>query len=600
MTNSLLNDRDTEFLLYEFLDTEALLQRPRYKEHSREVFDATLKTARTIAEKFFANHNAKGDANEPNFDGEKIQMIAETKQSWDALSEAGFLAGHCNFDEGGMQLPKAIISTALGYVSAANIASACYPFLTIAAANLLRSFASDSLKAQFLPQMLDGRFAGTMALTEPDQGSALADIRTSAEQAEDGSYRIRGQKMYISGGDQSLTENIVHLVLAKIKGAPAGVKGISLFLVPKMLLDENGQVAQPNDVKLAGLLHKMGFRNTTSTVLSFGEDQGAVGYLIGEPHQGLKYMFQMMNEARISVGAGASILGYQGYAYSLQYAKNRPQGRLPSNQDPSTKQVPIIQHADIRRMLLMQKAYAEGGLGLSMYATSLYEDQHSAPTEKESQLAATLLDLITPVVKSWPSKYCLKANELAIQVLGGAGYIREFPLEQLYRDNRLNAIHEGTEGIHALDLLARKVPSKNFQAYQLLQTEIRKTVLEAQQKESLVSMADTLEESLQKLDETGMALFTQLQEDVDRGLSNATLYLDVFGCIMVAWIWLRQAVIAANALEGTTSEEDGNFYRGKLHTALFYFEWELPNIQPQISLLQSGNNLPFDMRVDWF
>ncbi|WP_444910132.1 acyl-CoA dehydrogenase [Microbulbifer sp. TRSA005] len=600
MTNSLLNDRDTEFLLYEFLDTEALLQRPRYKEHSREVFDATLKTARTIAEKFFANHNAKGDANEPNFDGEKIQMIAETKQSWDAFSEAGFLAGHCNFDEGGMQLPKAIISTALGYVSAANIASACYPFLTIAAANLLRSFASDSLKAKFLPQMLDGRFAGTMALTEPDQGSALADIRTSAEQAEDGSYRIRGQKMYISGGDQSLTENIVHLVLAKIKGAPAGVKGISLFLVPKMLLDENGQVAQPNDVKLAGLLHKMGFRNTTSTVLSFGEDQGAVGYLIGEPHQGLKYMFQMMNEARISVGAGASILGYQGYAYSLQYAKDRPQGRLPSNQDPSAKQVPIIQHADIRRMLLMQKAYAEGGLGLSMYATSLYEDQHSAPTEEESQLAATLLDLITPVVKSWPSKYCLKANELAIQVLGGAGYIREFPLEQLYRDNRLNAIHEGTEGIHALDLLARKVPSKNFQAYQLLQTEIRKTVLEARQKESLISMADTLEESLQKLDETGMALFTQLQEDVDRGLSNATLYLDVFGCIMVAWIWLRQAVIAANALEGTTSEEDGNFYRGKLHTALFYFEWELPNIQPQISLLQSGNNLPFDMRVDWF
>ncbi|WP_226647914.1 acyl-CoA dehydrogenase [Microbulbifer variabilis] len=600
MASPLLNERNTEFYLYEFLNTEELLQRPRYKEHSREIFDATLKTARIIAEKFFANHNAKGDANEPSFDGEKIQMVAETKQSWDAFAEAGFLAGHCDFEEGGLQLPKTIMRTALGYISAANIASACYPFLTIAAANLLRSFASDRLKAQFLPQMLDGRFAGTMALTEPDQGSALADIRTSAEPVEDGSYRIRGQKMYISGGDQSLTENIVHLVLAKIKGAPAGVKGISLFLVPKLLLDENGQVTGHNDVKLAGLLHKMGFRNTTSTVLSFGENQGAVGYLIGEPHQGLKYMFQMMNEARISVGAGASVLGYQGYVHSLQYARERPQGRLPSEHDSNSKQIPIIQHADIRRMLLMQKAYAEGGLGLSVYATSLYEDQHSAPTEEQRQFAATLLDLITPVVKSWPSKYCLKANELAIQVLGGAGYIREFPLEQLYRDNRLNAIHEGTEGIHALDLLARKVPGKNFQAYQLMQTEIRNTVKEAQDKENLVSMATALEESLQKLDETGMALFAQLQEDVDRGLSNATLYLDVFGCILVAWIWLRQAIIATNALEGTVSEEDANFYRGKLHTARFYFEWELPNIQPKITLLQKGNNLPFDMQEDWF
>ncbi|WP_299584731.1 acyl-CoA dehydrogenase [uncultured Microbulbifer sp.] len=600
MAHPLLNERDTEFFLYEFLDTEALLQRPRYSEHSREIFDATLKTARTIAEKFFANHNAKGDANEPSFDGEKVLLIEETKQSWDAFSEAGFLAAHCDFEEGGLQLPEIIMRTALAYVSAANIASASYPFLTIGAANLLRSFGSETLKGQFLPQMMDGRFAGTMALTEPDQGSALADIRTSAEPTGDGSYRIRGQKMYISGGDQSLTENIVHLVLAKIKGAPTGVKGISLFLVPKFLLDEHGQVGERNDVKLAGLLHKMGYRNTTSTVLSFGEDQGAIGYLIGEPHQGLKYMFQMMNEARISVGAGASVLGYQGYVYSLQYARERPQGRLPSNRDPASKQIPIIQHADVRRMLLMQKAYAEGGLGLSVYATSLYEDQHSAPTEEQRQHAATLLDLITPVVKSWPSKYCLKANELAIQVLGGAGYIREFPLEQLYRDNRLNAIHEGTEGIHALDLLARKVPSKNFQAYQLLQAEIRNTVMQARDKECLVAMANALEAALEKLDETGMALFTQLQENVDRGLSNATLYLDVFGCILVAWTWLRQAIIAAKALDGTVSEEDANFYRGKIHTARFYHEWELPNIQPWIALLQSGNSLPFDMQESWF
>ncbi|WP_444927247.1 acyl-CoA dehydrogenase [Microbulbifer sp. TRSA002] len=600
MAHQLLNEREIDFLLYEFLDTEALINRPRYSEHSREIFDATLNTAHTIAEKFFANHNAKGDEIEPSFDGENVSVIEETKQSWDAFASAGFLAAHCDAEEGGLQLPEVILRTALAYMAAANVASASYPFLTIGAANLVRTFASESLKKQFLPQMLDGRFAGTMALTEPDQGSALSDIRTSALPEEDGSYRIHGQKMYISGGDQNLTENIVHLVLAKIKGAPAGVKGISLFLVPKFLLDEQGKPAKRNDVKLAGLLHKMGYRNTTSTVLSFGEDSGAVGYLIGEPHQGLKYMFQMMNEARISVGAGASVLGYQGYTYSLEYAKGRPQGRMPSNRDPESKQVPIVQHADVRRMLLMQKAYAEGGLSLSIYATSLYEDEHTAPTEEQRNNAATLLDLLTPVVKSWPSKYCLKANELAIQVLGGAGYIREYPVEQLYRDNRLNAIHEGTEGIHALDLLARKVPSKNLAGYQLLQAEVRNTIMQARDKPKLESMAKMLEEALEKLDETSFALFSQLQEDVDRGLGNATLYLDLFGCTVVAWLWLQQAVIAEKALEKNPNSEAQDFYQGKLHTAKYYFEWELPKTETAIALLKSGNSVPFDMQENWF
>ncbi|MCO1334052.1 acyl-CoA dehydrogenase [Microbulbifer sp. OS29] len=600
MAHQLLSEREINFLLYEFLDTEALIKRPRYSDHSREIFDATLNTAHTIAEKFFANHNAKGDANEPSFDGKTVSVIEETKASWNAFAEAGFLAAHCDAEEGGLQLPEVILRTALAYMAAANIASASYPFLTIGAANLVRTFASDSLKEKFLAQMLDGRSAGTMALTEPDQGSALSDIRTSATPTEDGTYRIHGQKMYISGGDQNLTDNIVHLVLAKIKGAPAGVRGISLFLVPKYLVDESGRPAERNDVKLAGLLHKMGYRNTTSTVLNFGEEEGAIGYLIGEPHCGLKYMFQMMNEARISVGAGASVLGYQGYTYSLDYAKGRPQGRLPSNRDPESKQVPIVQHADVRRMLLIQKAYAEGGLCLSIFATSLYEDEQTAATKEQRHHAATLLDLLTPVVKSWPSKYCLKANELAIQVLGGSGYIREYPVEQMYRDNRLNAIHEGTEGIHALDLLGRKVPAKNLAGYQLLQAEIRNTVMQARDKPKLESMAKALEKALEKLDETSFALFNQLQEDVDRGLGNATLYLDLFGCIVVAWMWLKQAIIAEKALETVPDGDAQDYYQGKLHTAKYYFEWELPKTDTAIALLKSGNPIPFDMQENWF
>ncbi|HEY8570030.1 acyl-CoA dehydrogenase [Microbulbifer sp.] len=602
MSEQYLVDRDIEFLLYEFLDTEALLQRPRYREHSREVFNATLDTAKTIAGKYFANHYAKGDACEPSFDGEKVTLIDETHKAWNAFAEAGFLAAHYDFEEGGMQLPEVILRSAMAYINAANVGTAAYPFLTLGAANLVHSFASDELKEIYLPPMMDGRYAGTMALTEPDQGSALADIRTTATPAEDGSYRLRGQKMFISGGDQSLTENIVHMVLARIKDAPAGVKGISLFLVPKFIPAGDGGEPSRNDVQLAGLLHKMGYRNATSTVMSFGENGGATGYLIGEPHKGLSYMFQLMNEARIGVGTGAAVLGYRGYQHALQYAKERPQGRLPSNRDPQSKQVPIIQHADVRRMLLMQKSYVEGGLALCLYASSLFEDAHSGETESERQQAAELLDLLTPIVKSWPSKYCLKANDLAIQVLGGSGYIREYPLEQLYRDNRLNPIHEGTEGIQAMDLLGRKVPAKGLAGYQILAGEIGKTIAACGGDTKLQALAQCLGDSLSRLNSTTENLLGQMAADADLGLANASLYLDAFGRVVVSWIWLRQALVASQKLntENALVEEEENFYRGKLHAARFYIQWELPEIGPQLALLEAGNRVPFDMQRDWF
>src|SRR5690554_1709936 len=452
MSGQLLNERDLTFQLYEVMDTESLLSRPRYQEHSREIFDTILETARKVAQKYFANHNQKGDSNEHLFDGTSVTPIPETKKAWDAFAGAGFLAAHHDFDQGGMQLPEVVLRSAMAYFNAANIATTGYPFLSIGAANLINSFASEALKALVLPPMLAGRFSGTMALTEPDQGSALADIRTMAVPEDDGSYRITGQKMYISGGDHELTENIVHLVLAKIQGAPAGVKGISLFIVPKFHVDENGNPGERNGVSLAGLIHKLGYRGTTSTALSFGDDAPCHGYLVGEPHQGLKYMFQMMNEARIGVGFGAAVIGYRGYMHSLEYAKDRLQGRKASEKNPESPQVPIIDHADVRRMLLAQKAYSEGGLALCLYGARLMDDQHTHPDEQKRMEAGKLLDLLTPVIKAWPSEYGPKANDLAIQVYGGAGYTREYPVEQCWRDNRLNPIHEGTNGIQALDL----------------------------------------------------------------------------------------------------------------------------------------------------
>lgn len=601
MTTRLLNDRDIEFMLYELLNTESLLERPRYKEHSREVFNATLDTAKVIAEKYFANHNAKGDANEPTFDGEKVHQIPETKEAWDAFAEAGFLAAHYDFEDDGMQMPETILRAAMAYFTAANVATTGYPFLSLGAANLIHSFASEEHKARFLPPMKDGRFSGTMALTEPGQGSALADIKTYAEPADDGTYRIFGQKMFISGGDQSITSNIIHMVLAKIKGAPAGVKGISLFICPKVLVNEDGSLGERNDVALAGLLHKMGYRNTTSTVLSFGEKGGAIGYLVGEPHKGLNYMFQMMNEARIGVGMGAALLGYQGFNYSLDYARERPQGRLPSTKDPESKQISIIQHADVRRMLLAQKSYVEGGLAMCLFASSLFEDSNTGETEEARRDAITLLDLITPMVKSWPSAYGLKANELAIQVLGGSGYIREYPVEQYYRDNRLNPIHEGTDAIHGLDLLGRKVMMNKGAGYKLFNKTLATTIAEAKQQTGLAEFADQLEVALNTLNTVTSTLLGKLPEGIDEGMANATIYLDLFGRVFASWIWLKQAMAATQGLaKADVQESDRNFYQGKLQANRYYFEWELPQIETQAKLLMSHNLTTFEMQDAWF
>ncbi|HAN29760.1 MAG TPA: acyl-CoA dehydrogenase, partial [Haliea salexigens] len=467
---ALLNDRDIEFLLFKVFDTNDVLNRERYSEHTLETISMTLQTAKSVAEKYFLNHYAKGDAQEPVFDGKTVTTVAETKQAWSAFAEAGFFAATCDFEDGGMQLPYIVMRAANAYFYAANPGTAGYCLLCIAAADLLETFGSAEQKNTYLAHMRSGRFTGTMALTEPAQGSALQDISTRAKPAGDGSYRLFGQKMYISGGDHDLTENIIHMVLAKTVCPDTGKEGISLFICPKVHVNADGTLGERNDVALAGLLHKMGFRNATSTVLNFGEKDGAVGYLLGDLNRGLAHMFQMMNDARIAVGLFATALGYQGYNYSLLYAQQRKQGRTsrPAKQQDRGAQVEIIEHADVRRMLLTQKAFAEASLAMTFYASVLFEDSRSAPSTVAREEAAALLDLVTPIIKSWPSKYCLAANDLAIQVLGGAGYTRDHLVEQYYRDNRLNPIHEGTEGIQAIDLLGRKVGAEDGAAFQRL------------------------------------------------------------------------------------------------------------------------------------
>ena len=553
-----------------------------------------------LATRYFANHNKKSDAQEPTFDGHRVSVIPEVKEALDAVAQADLVAMTMGQQLGGAQLPVTVAQAAFAWFAAANISTSGYLMLSMANANLLATFGTAEQIDTFVTPMLAGRFSGTMALSETQAGSSLADITTRAEPQPDGSYRLFGSKMWISGAEHEMTANIINLVLAKIPGGPPGTKGISLFIVPKYLVNDDGSIGERNDVALAGLNHKMGQRGITNTVLNFGDGTftpdgkaGAVGYLVGEPHRGITYMFTMMNEARLGVGMGAVALGYTGFLKSLEYARQRPQGRPITSKDPNTAQVPIIEHADVKRMLLAQKAYAEGGLALLLYCARLVDVSHIAEpgAQPDQDTATMLLDILTPVAKSWPSQWCLEANSLAIQVLGGYGYSREYDVEQHYRDNRLNPIHEGTHGIQSLDLLGRKVAYRNGANLAALGEELAHTTgAAAERGGELAAMAGQLDASWQRLVAVTAAMFGS--GDVEAALANSVVYLEAFGHIVVAWIWLQQ-VLAADG-------QNGDFFDGKRQAARFFFRYELPKTTPQLDLLASLDRTTLEMREGWF
>jgi alkylation response protein AidB-like acyl-CoA dehydrogenase len=598
MKSTLLSRRDLDFLLYEWLRVDELTKRERFAEHSRETFDGVLDLCEQLATKYFAPHNKTSDANEPSFDGEKVTVIPEVKQALDAFAEADLISMSMDQALGGAQLPMAVAEAGFAWFSAANVSTTGYLMLTMANANLLAKFASPEQIDAFCKPMMAGRFSGTMALSETQAGSSLADILTRAEPDDDGTYRLFGSKMWISGAEHELTDNIVNLVLAKIPGGPPGTKGISLFIVPKFLVDADGAVGERNDVVLAGLNHKMGQRGITNTVLNFGEGKfrpggkaGAVGYLVGEAHRGIAYMFHMMNEARLGVGMGAVSLGYTGYLKSLEYARERPQGRPLTAKDPSTSQIPIIEHADVKRMLLAQKTYVEGGMALLLYCAKLVDIQNSAESDEERDATGLLLDILTPVGKSWPSQWCVAANDLAIQVHGGYGYTREYDVEQHYRDNRLNPIHEGTHGIQSLDLLGRKVTQRGGASLVALGKAISETVGAAKAHGGEpADLAAQLDSTWQRLVGVTTGMFAS--GDVDAAMANSVIYLEAFGHLVVAWVWLEQFV--------ATHGRSGDFYDGKRQAARYFFRYELPRTAPQLDLLESLDRTTLDMRDGWF
>jgi alkylation response protein AidB-like acyl-CoA dehydrogenase len=599
-----------DFLLNDWLKVEDLNQRERFAEHSAETFAAVLDTCEKIAREKFAPFNRLIDTQEPHFDGERVHLPEASHAASAAYVGSGMLAAAQDYELGGMQLPCVIEMAANAFFSKASVALGGYAMLTSGNANLLMAHGTALQREVFANNEFSGRWFGTMCLSEPQAGSSLSDVATRAEPDGEGfeaeplgpRYRLKGNKMWISAGEHELTENIIHLVLAKIPGPDGkltpGTRGMSLFIVPKHMVDASGQLTgERNDVALAGLNHKLGCRGTSNCLLNFGEGKftpsgqaGAVGYLVGQPGEGLKCMFHMMNEARIGVGLGAAMLGYAGYEASLAYARQRPQGRVmgPTGKDASQPQRPIIEHADVKRMLLAQKSYVEGGLALELYCARLVDELHSG-TPAAMQEAAQVLEVLIPIAKSWPSEWCLEANSLAIQVLGGYGYTRDFPVEQYWRDNRLNMIHEGTHGIHGLDLLGRKVVMNGGQAVLALAARINQTIASARAVPALNAQADALAAALLQVSAaTQSAWSSGVPEEA---LANATPYLQAFGHMVLAWLWLDLTLCA-----GT----DTDFAQGKRAAAGYFFAYELPKIDAWLGVVASREALCREMQDSWY
>ncbi|WP_273445459.1 acyl-CoA dehydrogenase [Neolewinella agarilytica] len=567
-----ISTRNLRFILNEVLDLKKIRSFEAHEAFDHEATEMTLDAAKELSDKYLFPYYREMDKKKAYYKDGEVHVLPEVGEGMRAMGAAGWLNAAWPYENNGQQMPTVILNAAGLIFQAANGNMAAYSFLTTGAANLILNFGSDELKATYLEKMAAGEWQGTMALTEPQAGSSLSDITTSYEDLGDGSYAIKGQKIYISGGDHNATENVVHLLLARKKDGPKGMKGVSLFVVPKHLPTENGLV--DNHVTTAGIYGKMGQKGYVAAHLMYGEQGQTKGYLVGEEFRGLNNMFQMMNEARIGTGVMAAASASAAYYASLQYAKERPQGRHPGNKDVNTGQVLIIEHADVRRMLLFQKAVVEGSVDLLLQC-SLWEDISKVSQDSaEKERTHLLMELLTPIAKSFPSEYGTEAVSQGMQVLGGAGYTDDFPLEQIYRDIRVNAIYEGTTTIHGLDLLGRKLMMHKGKALQFLTEEMQETISTAVNHDETRSMAETLGKSLGGVQQVlGHLMGLAQSEDPKVFLADATIFLDYFSLHVLGWLWLRQAVAAAKAAPTADGQDEANFYQSKIHTANFFFQY---------------------------
>jgi butyryl-CoA dehydrogenase len=594
-----VSERNIKFLLYEVFDAESLTKYEYYKEHNRKMFDMILKAAVKLGKDLLFPIFEEMDRRQPELLNGEVKVHPSVKTIMKEFGEGGWISSRVPFDRDGEQLPSLVADVCEFIFAAANYSANTYPGLTFGASHLIESFGGKELYDTYVPRMRAGEWQGTMALTEPEAGSSLADITTMAEPTDKGYYRIKGQKMFISAGDHDGVDNVIHLMLAKIKGAQAGVKGISLFVVPKKRIDDSGNLA-PNDVVTAGVFHKLGYRGCPIVQLSMGDKNDCRGWLVGEPHNGLKYMFQMMNEARIGVGMGATAMATAAYYASLEYAKSRIQGRKMGQKDPNLPPVPIIEHADVKRMLLFQRAVIEGALALIMQC-SKYVDFQKIRGQEGKEKYHLLLEILTPIAKSYPSEMGVHAISQGLQCLGGSGYCDDYPLEQYYRDCRIHPIHEGTTGIQGMDLLGRKAIMNNGRAFKLFISEMQETITAAAEYKALDKYAAELNQALTKLQEVTHHLISIAQQQGPEAfLADATLYLELFSHVTIGWQWLLQGIAVQKALDGGTPKKDFDFYQGKMFTLRYFFAYELPKTLGLAKRLLDDDRLTVEMQTNFF
>ncbi|MEM9934074.1 MAG: acyl-CoA dehydrogenase [Bacteroidota bacterium] len=577
MANQYFSMRNLRFSLYEVQKLQELFTYDRFSTYDEESSGMMLDACKQFADTHLYPHYEDMDRNAPYLDDDgRVHVHHSVRGMMDAAGEGGWLGATAPIELGGMEMPNMLASSANFIIAAANNAASGFPGLTTGAANLIVSFGSDQDKETYLPMMFSGKWQGTMALTEPQAGSSLSDITATATPNPDGSYRIKGQKIYISCGDYTTTENVIHLLLARIDGAPKGTKGISLFIVPRERIEEDGALTF-NDVTTAGIYMKLGQKGNPATHLMFGEKDDCHGSLVGEANKGLSYMFQMMNEARIMVGMGGASIASAAYYASLRYANERPQGRLIQSKDISQDQTLIINHPDVKRMLLLQKAIMEGSLNLVLECAK-YSDLAEATEDEEKEKYELLLDILTPIAKTYPSEMGMVSVSNGLQIFGGGGFCKDFPLENYYRDIRIYPIYEGTTGIQSLDLLGRKVTMKGGAAAMHLFQEINQTLEEASTLEALNPYVEKLKTAVQQLQQVTMHLVGMAQKgNIEHFLADANVYMEMFSIVAVAWQWLKMGVVAKQALLTKNPEgSEQEFYEAKIHTMKFFFHYELP------------------------
>ncbi len=581
MADKHFSRRNIDFTLFEVLEIEELTHYDFFNAHDKATFGMVLDAITDIAEKIMKPAFVDSDRHQPELIEGVVKVHQGVHDFYKAFSETGLLSAPFPFEYNGQQLPKVVNAAAEFIAGGAHNSFIMYSDLTKGAANLIVKFGTEEQKQEFALKMLSGEWTGTMCLTETQAGSSLSDVATMASPLPNGSYKIKGQKIFISAGDHDVTDNIVHLVLARIEDAPPGTKGISLFIVPKKRLDTEGGHLVSNDVSSIGIYHKMGQKATPAMHLGFGEKDDCIGYLLGEQNRGLPHMFLMMNGARLGVGLGGIHIASAAYYASLQYANERPQGRRLNKKGALGEPTTIIHHPDVRRMLLFQKAIVEGGFCLILQCFKYLDLERVEETPSVKQHYNDLLELLTPVAKTFGAEMGMVATNQGVQVLGGYGYTEDFELEQLARDVRIMSLYEGTTGIQAQAVLGRQIPRQGGKAIDLWINEVKKDIEAAHAFDALTSYANVLENNVNDWKKTTQHLLSVAGKgDLEVFLSDATLYIELFGILNIAWMWLKQAAVAQKALiKKVPTGEEQQFYASKIHTMRFYFHYELPKVK---------------------